>query len=58
MHIYRGLISPDSVFQRYDIARVLIEPGSALATSLEGSPDWSEVYRDEKAIVFTRSQAT
>ncbi|HUT16155.1 MAG TPA: hypothetical protein VMY98_07930 [Anaerolineae bacterium] len=58
MHIYRGLVSPDSVFQQYDIARVLIEPGSALATLLEGSPDWSEVYRDEKAIVFTRAQAT
>ena len=58
MHIYRGLVSPDSVFQRYDIARVLIEPGSALATLLEGSPDWSEVYRDEMAIVFTRAQAT
>ena len=55
MRIYRGQVFPDEVFHEYDVRRVLIEPDSALTTLLEQSPEWSEVYRDEMAVLFTRA---
>jgi len=57
MRIYRGEVSPGQVFQKYAIRRVLIEPNSALATLLEQSSQWNEIYRDEMAILFASAES-
>ena len=54
MRIYRDDVSRGQVFQKYATRRVLIEPNSALATLLEQSSQWNEIYQDEMAILLER----
>lgn len=39
---------------RFDIETALLTPTAPLTQMLEQRPDWTEVYRDERAVVFVR----
>ncbi len=42
------------VLDRYNVKLALIEPKTALADRLGQNTGWTELYRDEKAVVFAR----
>jgi hypothetical protein len=52
--IYDGLDDGKNSFDRYGIKTVLIAPDAALATRLKADSNWSIVYEDDQAIIFTR----
>ena len=42
------------VLEQYGINLILTYPGDSLSTQLECAREWSEVYRDNVAVIFTR----
>jgi hypothetical protein len=52
--VYNGLIDWRGVFDRYGIRTALIEPQTALATSLRQQPEWRVAFEDAQAVVFVR----
>jgi len=43
---------------RYDVDYVLIESGASLEALLEASQEWTRVYRDDSAVIFTRASGS
>ncbi len=42
------------IFEKYGVNLVIIMPDTLLADVLTEAPDWQCIYRDDKAIIFTR----
>ena len=40
---------------RYRIQTVIIDPNVALSAALRNDNEWSKVYEDDQAVIFTRS---
>ena len=46
------------VLDQYGVNTVAVEIGTGLDTALAVEPDWTEVYSDEKAIIYTRESSS
>jgi hypothetical protein len=52
--LIRGLADWRAPFERHGVRHAVVETKSVLAREIAESPDWREVYADEKARVFTK----
>ena len=52
---WRGERGWDAVLDQWDIMTVIIEPDAPLGIRLESSANWSQVYSDAQAVIFTRN---
>jgi hypothetical protein len=48
----------EDLLQNYNIHRVLLPRGSALANILAESAEWKMIYEDEVGAIFVRSSAS
>ena len=58
LNVWRGDEGYQAALDRWGIATVFIEPGSPLSLRLEARMDWSKVYQDHQAVIYTRSGET
>ncbi len=54
LRIYEADPGWETELERYRVNTVLIEPFAPLAKVLSYSPEWTQVYGDEQAVVFVR----
>lgn len=55
MQVYDGVGNWKEPLDRYGIQSVIIDPHVALSTLLRSDNEWSKVYEDDQAVIFTRS---
>src|SRR6185369_2438529 len=58
MQVYDGVGNWKEPLDRYGIQTVIIDPNVALSTLLRSGNEWSKVYEDDQAVIFTRSSKT
>jgi hypothetical protein len=44
----------ETIFERFGVRTVMIEVSSPVAALIRNKADWSEVYQDDQAIIFTK----
>nr|AUN36030.1 hypothetical protein [uncultured bacterium] len=55
MQVYDGVGDWKAPFDRYGIQTVIIDTNVALSTLLRSDNEWSKVFEDDQAVIFTRS---
>jgi hypothetical protein len=55
MQVYDGVGNWKAPLDRYGIQTVIIDPNVALSALLRSDNEWSKVYEDDQAVIFTRS---
>jgi hypothetical protein len=58
MQVYDGVENWKEPLDRYGVQTVIIDPNVALSTLLRSDNEWSKVYEDSQAVIFTRSSKT
>jgi phosphoheptose isomerase len=53
--VYDGVGNWKETLDRYGIQTVIIDTDVALSTALRNDNEWSKVYEDDQAVIFTRS---
>ncbi len=54
LRLYNDGENWQEIFERYQVRTAMVQPGSAIAALIKQNPDWSEVYRDNQAVIFTK----
>jgi hypothetical protein len=54
MQVYDGVGNWKEPLDRYGIQTVIIDPNVALSTLLRSNNEWSKIYEDDQAVIFTR----
>jgi hypothetical protein len=44
----------EAIFDRFGVSTVMIEPTTPLASLIKENSAWSEVYRDQQSVIFTK----
>jgi hypothetical protein len=57
LSVWRGDDEWQGVLDQWGIATVMIEPQAPLRLRLEANMDWSKIYQDQQAVIFTRQDA-
>lgn len=55
MQAYDGVGNWKETLDRYRIQTVIIDTNVALSTALRNDQEWSKVYEDDQAVIFTRA---
>lgn len=55
MQAYDGVGNWKETLDRYGIQTVIIDTNVALSTALRNDQEWSKVYEDDQAVIFTRA---
>ncbi len=58
MQVYDGVENWKEPLDRYGVQTVIIDPNVALSTLLRSDNEWSKVYEDSQAVIFSRSSKT
>ncbi|MEL6273024.1 MAG: hypothetical protein AAFR22_24675 [Chloroflexota bacterium] len=57
INVYTTNIAWQPVFDEHDIGTAVLQVGSPIDKALAVEPGWTEDYRDEQAVVYTRDDA-
>jgi len=55
MQVYDGVGNWKEPLDRYGIQTVIIDTNVALSTALRNDNEWSKVYEDDQAVIFSRA---